>query len=106
MVPPDTADLTPDDLDGALDSMWVEAAATFSTRVGAIEDHIVGLLNEDCDDRCRADAVSAAHKLAGTMGMFGMAAGSVMALELEQLLEGEESPTLAQLERASRRTRP
>lgn len=41
----------------------------------------------------REDAISEAHKLAGSLGMFGFAEGTELAREIEVLLEEAEKPS-------------
>lgn len=82
----------------ALDALWESTAPTFRARVDTVEAHVADLLTGGLGAG-RDEARSAAHKLAGTMGMFGMALGSELALELETMLDAGNAPTALELDR-------
>jgi HPt (histidine-containing phosphotransfer) domain-containing protein len=67
----------------ALDTMWAKFLPDIRERVRVLEaagrSAVAGALSEEE----RAAAQSAAHKLAGTLGMFGLDCGTELARELE-----------------------
>ncbi len=70
-------------LDTVLRSAWVESAESFRANLVAIRGAA-----EFADDTDRLTAArGAAHRLAGSLGMFGLARGSALANELEALLK-------------------
>ena len=80
--------------DGALSTqeklaaLWETGRTMSLERVAAVETALVKVLTGQPVDL--AEAVSAAHKLAGTLGMFGRPEGSQIAREIEHALEGTE----------------
>jgi HPt (histidine-containing phosphotransfer) domain-containing protein len=60
--------------------------ATFN-RIGVLEQAVTVLLEGTLSDELRRQAACDAHKLAGSVGMFGFAAGSRLASMIEQMLE-------------------
>lgn len=71
----------------AIAGVWQRLRPTVLERFTRIEQALdilrVGVLDEA---RCE-EAIHEAHKLAGSLGMFGFPAGSVLARELEQALK-------------------
>ncbi|MDQ3677933.1 MAG: diguanylate cyclase [Actinomycetota bacterium] len=72
-------------------------------RVQTLEETVAAMLEGKLDESLRANAERDAHKLAGSLGMFGLPRGSELARELEQalgVLDGpapSEAPRLAEL---------
>lgn len=101
MVDPTTlAELASDaSADAAIELLWKSSASAIRDRVTSCEDHVAALLLDSSTDEGRDEAFMAAHRLAGTMGMFGMAAGSVLARDLEGLIEQHETPDHRVLDR-------
>lgn len=83
----------------ALAQAWTEAEPAIQERIDAVEEHVATALLGEANDETRSTAAAAAHKLAGTLGMFGMPAGSTHARELEDLLGTDTEPDARQLER-------
>ena len=77
----------------AIERLWLEGRKKSVERLGIIEATTAGLLLGDTTDL--SDAISAAHKLAGTLGMFGLPGGSTLARKIEHTLE---SPELAEID--------
>lgn len=73
----------------AMDALWQRFLPDIRGRVdllaAAARSAAAGALSEDV----RAAAQAAAHKLAGTLGTFGLTRGTVMARELEIRLGGD-----------------
>lgn len=76
-------------LSDAIDGMWTKFLPEIRARArlleGAAQAAAAGALSEEQ----RQAAHSAAHKLAGTLGTFGLARGTKLARELEKMYSGE-----------------
>ncbi len=68
--------------------VWDRFAATTIERLEALEQAGVALLEGTLNPELRQRAEREAHKLAGSVGTFGFAAGSKFARELEHMLQG------------------
>lgn len=71
-----------------IDQLWLEGRTRSIERVAIVEVTVAALLLGEPDDRI--EARSAAHKLAGTLGMFGLPGGSDTARQIEEALERPE----------------
>jgi len=71
------------ELSNALHSVWSQNAAAQERRLAVQEQAIVHLLAGTLDTAGRQEAASEAHKLAGSLGSFGLVEGSRLAGELE-----------------------
>ena len=72
--------------------IWERGRGEVMRRVMAVEEAVAGVLRGDLDEPTRAQAERDAHKLAGSLGMFGFPEGSSRARELEQALSGAVQP--------------
>ncbi len=72
-----------------LNEAWREYRDEITARVEAVRGAIVLAEQAGLDDEKRAAANSAAHKLAGVLGTFGLKEASRAALEIEQKLAPE-----------------
>lgn len=70
-----------------LQRVWRQVEPDMHRRLTILEETGKALASGPMDDECRQQAIEAAHKLAGSMGMFGFAAASACAGEIERLLE-------------------
>ena len=68
---------------GALARIWEERRASFAQRTEAIDAAIGALASGALTDELRAAATREAHKLAGSLGTFGLPRGSELARGLE-----------------------
>jgi CheY-like chemotaxis protein/HPt (histidine-containing phosphotransfer) domain-containing protein len=86
-------------LAGAVDASWARSKQAQLRRVAAMEGAIVALLAGALEDDARRLAIGEAHKLAGSLGSFGMAEGSRLAAEIERMwsLDDGRSADPAQL---------
>jgi len=75
-----------------LAALWEKSKPTVMERVTLLERTAEALGAGKLDDTLRKDAVSAAHKLAGTLGMFGYPEGTELARSIEQMLEADTMP--------------
>jgi len=88
-------------LSAAIDLMWKKFLPEIRARVRVLEDAAgaasAGILSEEQ----REAAQSAAHKLAGTLGTFGLGRGTKLARKLEKIYTGEaikvSAPQIAEL---------
>lgn len=92
---------TQPDLTGALDRLWAQFLPQMNERIEAIEAANRALALGKLTINQRGDANSAAHKLAGVLGTFGLTKGTVLAREAEMLFSSEseiEESTLPRLQ--------
>lgn len=73
-----------------LDRMWTKFLPDIRERAVLLEAAATAAANGALSQADRADARSAAHKLAGTLGTFGLTRGTDLARELELLFAGNE----------------
>jgi DNA-binding response OmpR family regulator len=88
----DPADSTADTLK-QMAGLWEKFKDTFTAQIQQIEAVAQALANQCLTSELRHQAEREAHKLAGSLGMFGFDQGSVLAQEVEQLLK--KAPTLS-----------
>lgn len=84
----------------ALAKVWLDSQPRILERLAKLEQISATLRAGELDERCREDALDAAHKLSGALGLFGFKEASACAAEIEALLAQTplpESTTLAQL---------
>jgi len=88
---------------------WQRYASAAASRVDVIETAAAALVDGALGGELREDAAREAHRLAGSLGMFGVPAGSGLALECEELLRADgrlgtaDGERLASLVRSIRR---
>jgi DNA-binding response OmpR family regulator/HPt (histidine-containing phosphotransfer) domain-containing protein len=75
--------------DAELRQLWEQSQPLLRERLAALEDAAVAILEGSLDAERRLRAQSEAHKLAGSLGSFGLHEGSRLARELESVLQGE-----------------
>ena len=77
----------------AIERIWENSRGELARRIATIEEAVAaiadGALGDDLCERARSDA----HKLAGSLGMFGLAHGSGLAGELVRALGGVAADT-------------
>ena len=79
-----------DELQKKLNDVWQEVLPLMLTRLEAIERAQRELQAGKLTDDLRLDAAQQAHKLAGSLGVFGMQEASELAAKIEQLLSREQ----------------
>ena len=67
-------------------ALWDDAQARIRARMAAIDAAVAAMGDDDLADEDRALAGGEAHKLAGSLGTFGVPEGSRVARDLEQIL--------------------
>ena len=79
----------------ALDTMWERHRSQILERVAVLEAAALDLTANQLRASDREAAHAAAHKLAGTLGMFNLARGTDLARELEQIYSSESASPVA-----------
>ena len=73
----------------AVAAAWEEARPRIMGRVAALEAAAAAVRDGGLDTEMRRSAEAEAHKLAGSLGMFGFPLGSELAHEIETRLDGD-----------------
>ena len=84
----DTADSPENQLQAMLRVLWKNNRATIDERVRRLRETQTRLSAGQMDAASRKEAESAAHKLAGVLGTFGLPEGSRIASSIELLFAG------------------
>jgi len=71
-----------------LAALWVRIRPTVEERLETLDLAATAASAGRLDESLRADAMGSAHKLAGSLGMYGYSEGTRVARELEVLLSG------------------
>jgi len=79
----------------AVQAVWERSKDGIARRVGTLEEAVVAMLAGGLEDDLRGRAERDAHKLAGSLGMFGFPRGSELARELEQALAAPGGPAVS-----------
>ena len=85
--------------------IWVESENVMHARLDAIDAAGAALLSGSLDAERRAAATHGAHKLAGSLGTFGLPEGSELASELEVMLRAPGIPPALRLSELAERLR-
>jgi len=83
------------ELNAALDRLWQQFLPQMDERVGTLEAAGRALTGGKLGDDEREAAKSAAHKLAGVLGTFGLTKGTILAREAEMMYSGDADPVSA-----------
>ncbi|MBZ5688742.1 MAG: Hpt domain-containing protein [Acidobacteriia bacterium] len=89
----------------ALDRVWLSSRPEALSRLATLEGFLETLRSGRTNEKCLASALSAAHKLSGSLGMFGLDEASSCAAEVEALLCHESGPDIAEMAGLLRRMR-
>lgn len=80
----------------ALTAVWEKFKGQNSDRITILEQAATAICAQKLDAEFRQTAITTAHKLAGTLGVFGFTEGSRLAFEVEQMLQSSTlTPTAA-----------
>ena len=74
------------EMEELLHSLWTKNYGLLQERLKLIRDAYDRLATGSLDQQTRTDAESAAHKLAGILGTFGLPQGSALASKIETAL--------------------
>jgi len=80
----------------ALARLWTKFLPEIEARLALIDQAAMALAAKGLPDEQRAAAHAAAHKLAGTLGTFGLQRGTELAREAEDFLAQERGTAEAQ----------
>lgn len=83
------------DLSAALGSLWTKFLPEMTARLSIIESAAASLAAASLTPSQQHAAASAAHKLAGVLGTFGLAQGTTLARELELIYSRQNAPDSA-----------
>jgi diguanylate cyclase (GGDEF)-like protein len=83
----------------AVQAVLDEHRGVLDERVATVEAAVTAMVSAGLDEDLRARAERDAHKLAGSLGMFGLPRGSELAAELERSLGVAGGPDAAELPR-------
>ncbi|WP_263353604.1 Hpt domain-containing protein [Acidicapsa acidisoli] len=95
-TPPETRPATPPSLSDALNRLWVKFLPDIENRVSILEAAVRAHADGHLSEEHRGAAHAAAHKLAGTLGTFGLHRGTDLARQIE-LEFADELPSTAQV---------
>ena len=86
-------------LSAALDRMWLAHLPELQERVNILQASAQALAAGPLPANQQQAAESAAHKLAGVLGTFGLTTGTVLARELEMIYSRQNEPDADTAER-------
>jgi HPt (histidine-containing phosphotransfer) domain-containing protein len=89
---------TPDEIDNLLVSLWQKNLPTLRERLDLLDQTAAVSLSGILPDSSRQEALSVAHKLSGSLGMFGYPQGSEIAAKIERILKDPTPVTLSTLQ--------
>ena len=89
----------------ALEKLWLNSRPEALERVAALRRFAENLRSGIPDQQSRQNALSAAHRLSGSLGMFGFDEASSCAAEIEALLGDGPAPDIATTVRLVERLR-
>lgn len=79
--------------------LWKQNLPIVRDRVTCLERAAQACADGQFTEALREEAINVAHKLAGSLGMFGYPRGTEIAREVEQMLEDEPSPDPGRFQR-------
>ena len=85
----DTTQAMPPAMADAMARLWAKFLPEIERRLGVMEEAARALREKALPDEQRAAAHADAHKLAGSLGTFGLQRGTELARQAEHLLESE-----------------
>lgn len=89
--------IKPPEMKEAIDRLWAKFLPEMEERVAILQAAAVAFAAGQLSEAQQAAANTAAHKLAGVLGTFGLTRGTVLARELEILYsqENDSDPAIA-----------
>lgn len=78
----------------ALEKVWLNSRPEALSRLATLEGFLQALRSGRTNEECLGTALSAAHRLSGSLGMFGLSEASSCAAEIEELLGKESGPEI------------
>ena len=89
----------------ALEKVWLNSRPEALSRLATLEAFVEALPSGRKNQECVGTALSAAHRLSGSLGMFGLSEASSCAAEIEALLYEESVPDITVMAGLVRRLR-
>src|ERR1700729_3828673 len=87
----------PDQIDTLLASLWKKNLPTLRERLDLLDRTAKIAASGKLPEDSRNEALSIAHKLSGSLGMFGYQQGTQIAANMERILKSPTPETLATL---------
>lgn len=88
-----------------LTALWQRQRPEFAARVEVLERAAIAATDASLTPEMRAEAAALAHKLAGSLGLYGHVEAGKAARRMELLLEGAVSPNGQELEGCAKQLR-
>jgi hypothetical protein len=88
---------TPDQIDDILAQLWRKNLPTIRERLDLMDRLGAAAALGTLDEPMRIEALGIAHKLAGSLGMYGYPQGTEVASKMERILKSPTPETLATL---------
>jgi HPt (histidine-containing phosphotransfer) domain-containing protein len=87
----------PDQIDDILAQLWRKNLPVIRERLDLMDKLGAAAASGTLDEPTRIEALSIAHKLAGSLGMYGYPQGTEVASKMERILKSPTPETLATL---------
>ncbi len=87
----------PDPIDNLLAQLWQKNVATIRERLDLMDKFGSAAASSTLDEPTRVEALGIAHKLAGSLGMYGYQQGTEVASQMERILKSPTPETLLTL---------
>ena len=88
---------TPDQIDDILAQLWRKNLPVIRERLDLMDKLGAAAASGTLDEPTRIEALGIAHKLAGSLGMYGYPQGTEVASKMERILKSPTPETLATL---------
>jgi HPt (histidine-containing phosphotransfer) domain-containing protein len=89
---------TPDQIDDILAQLWRKNLPTIRERLDLMDRFGAAAALGTLDEPMRIEALGIAHKLAGSLGMYGYPQGTEVASKMERILKSPTPETLLTLQ--------
>jgi HPt (histidine-containing phosphotransfer) domain-containing protein len=87
----------PDQIDNILAQLWQKNLPTIRERLDLLDKFSSAASSGTLDEPTRLEALGIAHKLAGSLGMYGYPQGTEVASKMERILKSPTPETLSTL---------
>jgi HPt (histidine-containing phosphotransfer) domain-containing protein len=87
----------PDQIDNLLAQLWQKNLPTIRERLDLLDQFAYAASTGTLAEGSRVEALSIAHKLAGSLGMYGYQQGTEVASQMERILKSPTPETLLTL---------
>ena len=88
---------SPDQIDTVLAQLWQKNLPTIRERLDLLDSVASTAASGALDEPTRLEALNIAHKLAGSLGMYGYQQGTEVASQMERILKSPTPETLLTL---------